>query len=138
MSASGPRTVGEKIVRLRKAKRLRQEELATLLGINKGTVSKWENATKVSTDQIRVLAAALEVRQTVFLDELPDDLDGKTFEQIAARESLRLYLQKRDVPPSKISSHRFWRGVDLPGAPRTIEEWKNLEAFLRAIGGGKA
>jgi transcriptional regulator with XRE-family HTH domain len=138
MSASGPHTVGEKILRIRKAKRLNQEELAKLLGIYKGTISKWESATKLSTDQIRMLAAALEVRQAVFLDELPDDLAGKTFEQIAARESLRLYLQKRDVPPNRISSHRFWRGVDLPGAPRTVEEWKSLEAFLGAISGGKA
>lgn len=74
-----------------------------------------------------------------------DYLDGKDVpelrdyaaEQVLKRESLRLFLEDLGLSETKRANHRYWKGVDLPDTPMTVEGWRNRQAFLDAISGIK-
>jgi transcriptional regulator with XRE-family HTH domain len=64
--------VRSEFMRLRQAAGLTQQELAEILGVNRATVSLWENGRQVpqlTISQVKRLCSALGVQ----LDDLPDD-----------------------------------------------------------------
>ena len=96
-------SLGQKILGLREAKGLTQAALAALLGVSDSTVGRWEDdqiAPRFS--RLKAIAAALEVRQSVLTDDVPEDVQGKSCEQVAARESLRLFLGKKETKQFKL------------------------------------
>lgn len=109
-----------------------------MVGVAEPTVSRWES-TKFNPDRMTM------VKLTEVLCVRSDYLDGKdvpelndyTAEQVLRRESLRLFLESLGLSESRRASHRYWKGVDLPDAPLTVDGWKNRHAFVHAISGTK-
>ena len=66
---SNPLRLPENLIRLRREKRITQEELAAFVGVTKASVSKWENAQ--STPDIFILP-----QLAAFFDVTVDELLG--------------------------------------------------------------
>lgn len=85
--------LSENIRRFRKAKSLRQEELAERVHVVRQTVSKWENGLSVpDAEQLRDLAAVLDVPVSALLDLTPEDSEADLAGELAElrrREALR-------------------------------------------------
>lgn len=135
--ANRPLTLGEKIRRLRKCKGVDREEFAKRIAVDYSTVSRYEKAGEhLPPKKLRVIATVLEVPQGYLLGDDHPDWVHRTPEQVAAFESLRLFLGRLDGEPRR-RAERYLKAVDLPAAPKSVAAWEELERFLRVAAGGK-
>lgn len=126
-----------RVCALRLSKAWSEEAFAERAGVSVSTVSRWE--TERFNPDIVVLkrvSNAMDVRAEYLIGEQIPELEGFTTRQIAARESLRIFLE-RHYQPKRRRTHRYWRAVDLPDAPKTVEGWEAREEFLRLVVGKK-
>jgi len=56
-----PPHIGRKIVRIRELKGMKQETLATMIGVSQQTISRIEQSREVDEDKLKQIADALEV-----------------------------------------------------------------------------
>ena len=98
--------LSENIRRFRKARPLRQEELAERVHVVRQTVSKWENGLSVpDAEQLRDLAAVLGVSVSALLDLTPEE--GETDLAGEARRNEELAeLQRREALRRRVSGKR--------------------------------
>jgi len=113
--------LGRKLKGLCKAKGLISSDLGRLAGIEKSTLSAYENGGDPPFSKLKALAAALEVRAGYFFEEIPE-LDRLSFDQVAAYESLRFFLVKGGT--ADWDKHPYCRILAKPAiAPKTVAEW---------------
>ena len=65
-------TIGDRLKELRQLKRLRQDQIATIIGVNKSAVSSYENGTRQPSYDILVSLAHLYRVSTDYLLGLED------------------------------------------------------------------
>jgi transcriptional regulator with XRE-family HTH domain len=113
--------LGAKLKGLCKAKGLSSSDLGRLAGIEKSTLSGYENGGDPPFSKLKALAAALEVRAGYFFEEIPE-LNGISFEQVAAYESLRSFLVK--LGTAEPGKHPYTKILTKPAiAPKTVLDW---------------
>lgn len=99
--------LSENIRRFRKAKGLRQEELAERVHVVRQTVSKWENGLSVpDAEQLRDLAAVLEVPVSALLDLTPEDSEADLAGELARRNEELAELHRREALRRQVSGKR--------------------------------
>ena len=99
--------LGENIRHFRKAKGLRQEELAERVHVVRQTVSKWENGLSVpDAEQLRDLAAVLGVSVSALLDLTPEDSEADLAGELARRNEELAELQRREALRRQVSGKR--------------------------------
>ena len=99
--------LSENIRRFRKARPLRQEELAERVHVVRQTVSKWENGLSVpDAEQLRDLAAVLGVSVSALLDLTPEDSEADLAGELARRNEKRAELQRREALRRRVSGKR--------------------------------
>lgn len=78
--------LGENIYKLRKEKKLSQEQLAEMVGVTRQTISNWElKETSPNTEQLKALSRALNIS----IDELLDnDINSVLIEKVSNTEKL--------------------------------------------------
>jgi putative transcriptional regulator len=88
--------LNENIKRLRKSKRISQEELAIKLNVVRQTVSKWENGLSVPDSSMLIaLAQELDTSVSTLLGEVVDDTDVDDLKTISEKlEVINLQLAK--------------------------------------------
>lgn len=93
----GRQTFGERLKARREYLNFNQQDVATLLGVGRVTISNWERGERgIDVDDIPRLARALKVHVSYFFDDAPDNTeDGQDLTGDEA-EVLRYY---RGVPP---------------------------------------
>ena len=95
------------IWRFRKARPLRQEELAERVHVVRQTVSKWENGLSVpDAEQLRDLAAVLGVSVSVLLDLTPEEGEADLAGELARRNEELAELQRREALRRRVSGKR--------------------------------
>lgn len=128
-------TLGQKIRGVREAKRLDPDDLAERVGLNRSTLSRYESdSIDPPAMKLKAIATALEIRAGYLLGEIPE-FEQITPREVAVRESLRLFLAHRSI--SKRKQKGFWRSIDLPQAPTSVQGWKELDELLHRILGKK-
>lgn len=99
--------LSENIRRFRKARSLRQEELAERVHVVRQTVSKWENGLSVpDAEQLRDLAAVLNVPVSALLDLTPEDSEADLAGELARRNEELAELQRREALRRQVSGKR--------------------------------
>ena len=99
--------LGENIRRFRKAKGLRQEELAERVHVVRQTVSKWENGLSVpDAEQLRDLAAVLDVPVSALLDLTPEEGEADLAGELARRNEELAELRRREALRRQVSGKR--------------------------------
>ena len=99
--------LSENIRRFRKARSLRQEELAKRVHVVRQTVSKWENGLSVpDAEQLRDLAAVLGVSVSALLDLTPEDSEADLAGELARRNEELAELQRREALRRRVSGKR--------------------------------
>ena len=99
--------LSENIRRFRKARPLRQEELAERVHVVRQTVSKWENGLSVpDAEQLRDLAAVLGVSVSALLDLTPEDSEADLAGELARRNEELAELQRREALRRQVSGKR--------------------------------
>lgn len=99
--------LSENIRRFRKARSLRQEELAERVHVVRQTVSKWENGLSVpDAEQLRDLAAVLGVSVSALLDLTPEDSEADLAGELARRSEELAELQRREALRRRVSGKR--------------------------------
>ncbi len=99
--------LSENIRRFRKARPLRQEELAERVHVVRQTVSKWENGLSVpDAEQLRDLAAVLGVSVSVLLDLTPEEGEADLAGELARRNEELAELQRREALRRRVSGKR--------------------------------
>ena len=99
--------LSENIRRFRKARSLRQEELAERVHVVRQTVSKWENGLSVpDAEQLRDLAAVLGVSVSALLDLTPEDSEADLAGELARRSEELAELQRREALRHQVSGKR--------------------------------
>ena len=99
--------LSENIRRFRKVRSLRQEELAERVHVVRQTVSKWENGLSVpDAEQLRDLAAVLNVPVSALLDLTPEDSEADLAGELARRNEELAELQRREALRRQVSGKR--------------------------------
>ena len=99
--------LSENIRRFRKARSLRQEELAERVQVVRQTVSKWENGLSVpDAEQLRDLAAVLDVPVSALLDLTPEEGEADLAGELARRNEELAELQRREALRRRVSGKR--------------------------------
>ena len=99
--------LSENIRRFRKARSLRQEELAERVHVVRQTVSKWENGLSVpDAEQLQDLAAVLGVSVSALLDLTPEDSEADLAGELARRNEELAELQRREALRRQVSGKR--------------------------------
>ena len=99
--------LSENIRRFRKARSLRQEELAERVHVVRQTVSKWANGLSVpDAEQLRDLAAVLGVSVSALLDLTPEDSEADLAGELARRSEELAELQRREALRHQVSGKR--------------------------------
>ena len=99
--------LSENIRRFRKARSLRQEELAERVHVVRQTVSKWENGLSVpDAEQLRDLAAVLGVSVSALLDLTPEDSEADLAGELARRQEELAELRRREALRRRVSGKR--------------------------------
>ena len=81
-------SVGKRIEKLRKSKKISQEDLAEKVGVSRMTVYKWESGTSVPNyANMQALARALETTVSFFTDETSFGCDEEEREKESAGEN---------------------------------------------------
>jgi len=123
-------TFGQRFARLRKAKSLRQEDIANKIGISSQAVSKWEN--DISLPDISLLAELSDI-----LDVTLDDLLGKevvrtkVVTEISERKDFSKMMLKIIIDSGDGDKIR----VNLPLA--LVQIWLDADGKLPEINGKK-
>jgi transcriptional regulator with XRE-family HTH domain len=129
-------TLAEKVNGLRGEKGFSLEDLEHRSGLDISTLSRYSSKpTNPRMVNLTVLARALDVRVGYLLGEIPE-LEDIGLREVAVREALRIYLAEKTWPARR--KRRYWRAVDLPQAPRTLEGWRELDELMSRILGKKA
>ena len=96
--------LSENIRRFRKARPLRQEELAERVHVVRQTVSKWENGLSVpDAEQLRDLAAVLDVPVSALLDLTPEEGEADLAGELARRNEELAELRRREALRRQVS-----------------------------------
>ena len=120
---------GQKLKRLRKAKKLTQVDVAARCDTGSSMISKYEKGESEPTfTMIKKLSEALEVRVGYLFDEI-EEYESLSPAEVAVRESLFLYLKKKAVPGKEREG--LWRVAAMPDAPITVEKWNNFDEMSR-------
>ncbi len=99
--------LSKNIRRFRKARSLRQEELAERVHVVRQTVSKWENGLSVpDAEQLRDLAAVLNVPVSALLDLTPEDSEADLAGELARRNEELAELRRREALRRRVSGKR--------------------------------
>ncbi len=134
-------TMGQRIVQLRKAKGLSQEDLAERVGVSRQAVSKWElDQALPDAEKIIALAAALGVSTDQILRDPPVD-SGSTPDEAASGASGQQYHYEGGgtVPPTSAPSqpaNATWNG--LPASVGRFIQRHGYKAGYLLIGYGAA
>lgn len=119
--------LSENIRRFRKARSLRQEELAERVHVVRQTVSKWENGLSVpDAEQLRDLAAVLGVSVSALLDLTPEDSEADL-----AGELARLMVFSGLISP-RLPFNRH-TGLRLPWTVADERAWRAAHETLGVI-----
>lgn len=88
--------LGEKLKQLRKSRSLKQDDIAHLFGVSRGSVSNWEKGRrKPNIKQLEVLANFYNVSLDYFAEETKQD------EVVELLDRARKILQDENVPKDK-------------------------------------
>ncbi len=129
-------TLAEKVEGLRREKGFKLEALERRSGLDISTLSRYSSqSANPRTANLIALAKALDVRVGYLLGEIPE-LEDLGVREVAVREALRIYLAEKAWPARR--KRRYWRAVDLPQAPRTLDGWRELDELMSRILGKKA
>ena len=110
--------LSENIRRFRKARPLRQEELAERVHVVRQTVSKWETGLSVpDAEQLRDLAAVLGVSVSALLDLTPEDSEADLAGELARRNEKLAELQRREALRRRVSGKPSAAGSAGSAAP---------------------
>ena len=130
-----PLTLGQKLRGLREAKGWTLAGLSSLARIDQAQLSRYEkDAADPKASSLAALSSALDVRVGYLFHEIPD-LEGIVLTEVAARESLRIFVSGSKL--SRTAALRYWSTVDLPAAPRTLQGWKDLHELIHRMRGTK-
>lgn len=105
--------LGEKLKQLRKSRNLKQDDIAHLFGVSRGSVSNWEkNRRRPSIKQLEVIANFYNISLDFFADEnkndevievldrarkiMNDDHVPKEKKEELYQEIMRIYLQLKE------------------------------------------
>lgn len=92
------KTVGDNIRRLREARGMLQKELGAKVGKKSATISNWELGLRdPGGDNIKLLAAALEVSPSEIIGHNEDIMQDSTFEVIAKDDSMAPEIKPGDL-----------------------------------------
>ncbi len=128
-------TLGQKLKRVRVVKSLSLKDLAKRSGVSISLLSRYESdRTDPTAKKLKAVAAALDIRAGYLLDEIPE-LEEIKPEEVALRESLRLFLANKSISEGK--KKRYWQALDLPQAPKTVQGWKEFDELMHRILGRK-
>jgi transcriptional regulator with XRE-family HTH domain len=126
-SVGGPKRLRE----LRQAQGMTLVDLATKIGVNKGTLSKLENPnlrSSPSLDLIQAVAEGLKVKREALFDSDSSNMKGAQRPLGVANIALELFL--RDVNPSSGNTRRFRKVATHPDPPKTAPEWRRFTEWL--------
>ena len=116
-------SIGENIIRLRKAKDLTQEQLAEQLGVTFQAVSSWErNEYMPETAKLRSLAEAFDVSVAAILEDKKGTF--KTKETIYNWEHMKTYVK---TTASALGMHDTYKAVDFAVAAHEGQKRKKSE-----------
>ena len=95
-------TIGEKIAKARREKRLTQEELADRLGVSRQAVSKWESGAALpETDKLARLSGLLGVSCDYLLcddaSEEPGNAFGRPRQEAEAGQTDQVKMEEKDA-----------------------------------------
>lgn len=94
-------TLGQRIQRLRKARKLTQVRLAEMVGATQGTISQYEDdSTSPPVGQLKLLAAALGVADADLFDKTPAQPVTREPSEI---ELLSRVVERFDIHPTRKS-----------------------------------
>lgn len=121
-------TFGQRFARLRKAKNLRQEDIADKIGISSQAVSKWEN--DISLPDITILSELSEIL-TVTLDELlgKETHRAEVVTQLSERKDIKKMMLRIIIDSSEGDKVK----VNLPLA--LVQVWMDSGAKMPDING---
>ncbi len=129
-------TLGKRIKGVREAKGFTLEYVAERSGVETSMLSRYESdSVDPPSMKLKAIATALEIRAGYLLGEIAE-YEEISPKEVALRESLRLFLANKSLPERKKKG--YWRSVDLPQAPRTVQGWKELDELMHRILGRKA
>ena len=124
-------SLGQKLRGVREAKpRLSLNKLAERSRVDKHSVSLYERDKQDPTfSRLKRLCEALQIRAGYLFDEV-DELRRLRPDQVAARESFRLLLQRRRLTRSE--KKEFGSVATTPHSPTTVEDWQDHLMRIRA------
>jgi transcriptional regulator with XRE-family HTH domain len=123
-------TIGEKIKRLRKEKGMTQEELGSLIGVQKAAINKYETGIVINLkrDIIAKLASALDVNPVWLMDE-NDGWPPVPSTQVLIARAIEQDTNRRVIPIVVPDTERF---VKLVHYMPQDEYLMVMEAFDKA------
>ena len=131
-------SVGKRIEKLRKSKKISQEDLAEKVGVSRMTVYKWESGTSVPNyANMQALARALETTVSFFTDETAFGCDEEERERESAREneialSVGSELCAADITSENPAEEAYCDKPKLQGKPGDNDGKKGGRANLLA------
>jgi hypothetical protein len=133
------RVFGERFRGLGSVKGLARTAFATLGSSGKATEAWWYGQRRPGLAVLSALAELLEVDVRYLHGEVPTPLDSLTFRQVAARESLRIFLAS-ETTLSTAERQLLEEATDSPAARVTVAEWRALcQHFIKpAVALGEA
>src|SRR5438132_14348387 len=122
-------TAGEKLAALRAAKGWGHRELAERVDVSVSTVWRWEQRRfNPEREELERLADALDVRSGYLSDRDLPEFANKGPWQIAAAESLRMFLDELE-PAARQRAARYSHAAELEIAPRTRADWHRFHSL---------
>lgn len=118
--------VGRRLLGILEAKGWRKTDLIARSGLKQASVYEWlRGESEPRGDALSKLSRALEVSADYLLgsDPLYETL---TPAEIVTRESLRLYLRERGIPPGHPDYLLYQHIATSEGAPKTVMGWHDL------------
>ena len=108
-------SIGDNIKKWREYRKLKQSELAEMLGVSDKTVSSWEiNRTEPKMGMVEKISSSLHCKKTdiIGIDDVSDEpyyLNEETREiaqEVFENPELRsLFHVARDIPPERLKAH---------------------------------
>ncbi|MFQ5962039.1 MAG: helix-turn-helix domain-containing protein [Candidatus Methylomirabilales bacterium] len=117
---------GDRLLAVLEAKGWRKTDLIARSGLKQASVYEWlRGASEPRGDALSKLARALEVSTDYLLGSDPMT-DALTPAEVVTRESLRLYLRDRGVPPGHPDYLLYQEIATSEGAPKTVKGWHDF------------
>jgi len=119
-------TANERIIQIRRHRRLSSRELAANADVSASEISLIERQMRrPKTETLQRIAAALEVSTSYLLSELNADLP---ITEALAKESFQIFLRDAQLSPEEA---KLLREVsEEPSAPDNVSGWQHLAANL--------